>query len=88
MMTRTALGHSGRPLKVDRVIVTAYLLVITASVLRLMALLPGSFSLYALQASVWAWVTAFVLYVWRFFPILIRPRLEAKPVKVVVTSPR
>lgn len=88
MMTRTALGHSGRPLKVDRVIVAAYLLVITASALRLMALVPGSFSLYALQASVWAWVAAFVMYVWRFFPILIRPRLEAKAVKLTVTSPR
>ena len=88
MMTRTALGHSGRPLKVDRVMVAAYLLVIVASVLRLTALLPGEFSLQALHAAVWAWVAAFALYVWRFFPILIRPRLTAKPAKVIMVSPR
>lgn len=85
MMTRTALGHSGRPLKVDRIIVAAYGLVIVASLLRLAALLPGPFSQPALYAATWAWVAAFAIYVWRFLPILIRSRLAPKPAKGIMT---
>ena len=75
MVTRTALGHLGRPLRTDRLIVCCYGLVITAAALRLLALLPTSLALAALHASASAWVLAFVLYLWRFFPMLIRPRM-------------
>jgi uncharacterized protein involved in response to NO len=74
MVTRTALGHLGRPLRTDRLMVTCYVLVIAAAALRLLALLPTPFVLAALHASATAWVLAFVLYLWRFFPMMIRPR--------------
>jgi uncharacterized protein involved in response to NO len=77
MVTRTALGHLGHPLRTDRLMLACYGLVIAAAVLRLLALLPTSLALAALQASALAWVAAFVLYLWRFFPMLIRPRLDA-----------
>lgn len=77
MVTRTALGHLGRPLKTDRWMVASYLLVIAAAVLRLLALLPGPLAPGALQASAGAWVLGFGLYLWRFVPMLIRPRLDA-----------
>lgn len=76
MCTRTALGHLGRPLRTDRSMVTAYALVIAAAVLRLAALLPTAFSLAALHASAAAWVLAFALYLWRFGPLLVRPRAD------------
>jgi len=76
MVTRTALGHLGRPLRADHSMVAAYLLVIAASVLRLAALPPSGLSQLALHASALAWVAAFVLYLWRFFPWLIRPRVD------------
>jgi uncharacterized protein involved in response to NO len=75
MVTRTALGHLGRPLASDRSIVCSYALVLAAVVLRLLALAPTSFSVTALHLSGAAWIVAFALYLWRFAPMLIRPRL-------------
>ncbi|MGO4392341.1 NnrS family protein [Variovorax sp. M-6] len=77
MVTRTALGHLGRPLRADRTLVACYLLVIAAAALRLLALLPTGLALGALHASAGAWVLAFALYLWRFFPMMIRPRVDA-----------
>lgn len=75
MVTRTALGHLGRPLQLDRSMVISYWLVILAVVLRLLALLPSALMQPLLQASAAAWIAAFGLYLWRFIPMLIRPRL-------------
>lgn len=87
MVTRTALGHLGRPLRTDRLIVTSYVLVTAAAALRLLALWPGPWMLGALHASAAAWAAAFGLYLWRFVPMLIRPRADApggQPVAVPV----
>ncbi|CCJ49689.1 NnrS family protein [Bordetella parapertussis] len=77
MITRTALGHLGRPLRTDRLMLACYLLVIGAAALRLAALWPGPHTLAALHGATAAWVLAFVLYLWRFAPLLVRPRLRA-----------
>jgi len=79
MVTRTALGHLGRPLRTDRSMVASYALMIAAAALRLVALLPTGLALGALHASAGAWVLAFALYLWRFFPMLIRPRIDQGP---------
>lgn len=76
MVTRTALGHLGRPLHADRSIVTMYVLVVAAAALRLLALLPSALAVAALHASALLWVCAWTLYLWRFAPMLIRPRLQ------------
>jgi uncharacterized protein involved in response to NO len=75
MVTRTALGHLGRPLATDRSMVCSYALVLAAVVLRLVALAPTPFSVPALHLSAAAWIVALALYLWRFAPMLIRPRL-------------
>jgi len=77
MVTRTALGHLGRPLQTDRSMVASYALVIVAALLRLAALLPTTAVLGLLHASATAWALAFALYLWRFFPLMIRPRADA-----------
>jgi len=74
MVTRTALGHLGRPLAADRSMVASYVLVLAAVVLRLVAMAPSSYSLSALHLSAAAWIAALGLYLWRFAPLLIRPR--------------
>ncbi len=74
MLTRTALGHLGKPLATDRSMRASYLLVLIAVALRLTALAPTVFTLLALQLSAAAWMAAFALYLWRFAPLLIRPR--------------
>ncbi|MCC6867406.1 MAG: NnrS family protein [Burkholderiales bacterium] len=79
MVTRTALGHLGRPLRADRGMVTSYVLVLAAAVLRFVALVPTTATLAALHASALAWIAAFAIYLWRFAPMLIRPRVDANP---------
>ncbi|MHB1198955.1 MAG: NnrS family protein [Polaromonas sp.] len=74
MLTRTALGHLGQPLATDRSMRASYALVFIALALRLAALAPSAWGLLALQLSAAAWMAAFALYLWRFAPLLIRPR--------------
>ena len=66
MVTRTALGHLGRPLQTDRSMVLSYALIILAALLRLAALLPSSAVTGLLHASATAWALAQALYLWRF----------------------
>jgi len=74
MVTRTALGHLGHPLKLDHSMLVSYYLMIAAVVLRLAALWPSSASLWLLQAGALCWIASMALYLWRFVPLLIRPR--------------
>ncbi|MEO6984758.1 MAG: NnrS family protein [Paralcaligenes sp.] len=74
MVTRTALGHLGRPLALDGSMRASYVLVLAAVVLRLAALWPSVAGLWLLEASALCWIVAFALYLWRFTPMLIRPR--------------
>ena len=83
MITRTALGHLGRPLKADVSIVATYILVLTAAALRLLALLPTVFAVIFLHLAAAAWIIAFVLYLWGFFPMMIRPRIDQASLKSV-----
>jgi len=78
MVTRTALGHLGRPLKLDRSMLASYYLMAAAVVLRLAALAPTEASLALLQAAALAWIACMALYLWRFVPMLIRPRPDGK----------
>lgn len=94
MATRTAMGHLGRPLRADRSMVLSYALVILAALLRLAALMPTGAAAGLLHASACAWALGFGLYLWRFFPWMIRPRADAaaKPaaplMKIVPAGPR
>ena len=77
MLTRTALGHLGRPLALDRSMLASYYLMIAAVLLRLMALWPGPATLWLLDAAALCWMASMTLYLWRFTPMLIRPRSPA-----------
>lgn len=85
MVTRTALGHLGRPLATDRSMVASYALVLVAVALRLGALHPSALSALLLQGSALAWIAALALYLWRFYPWMVRPRPDHKPAAVPVT---
>lgn len=79
MLTRTALGHLGRPLQLDRSMLLSYWLMLLAVVLRLFALDLSAQTGWLLQAAAAAWIAVFALYLWRFLPMLIRPRIDARP---------
>jgi uncharacterized protein involved in response to NO len=78
--TRTALGHTGRPLLVSRPIVVAYLLIALAAVLRVAgdALWPGHYPRVLLAAGT-SWAFAFLIFVIVYGPILAAPRADGKP---------
>ena len=80
MMTRTARGHTGRPLKADRIDLAIYLLALLAALLRVIPpLLAPESLLAAVQASALPWSLAFALYAVHYGPWLMRPRADGKP---------
>ena len=80
MMTRTARGHTGRPLLADRWDVACFLLVIGAALVRvLLPLAAPTFTVHAVQWSAALWSAGFGLYALRYWPVLTRPRLDGKP---------
>ncbi|MBA4267556.1 MAG: short-chain dehydrogenase, partial [Comamonadaceae bacterium] len=79
MMTRTARGHTGRPLQVSRLEVTAYLLVASAAITRVvLPLLAPEHLVIWLVAAAAAWGIAFALYLYVFAPWLVAARLDGK----------
>lgn len=79
MITRTALGHTGRPLRAGRIETAAYLLVQLAVVLRLVPMLETSLP-YAgwTIAAASAWSLAFALYLVKYVPFLTQPRIDGR----------
>jgi uncharacterized protein involved in response to NO len=79
MVTRTARGHTGRPLLASPIEVAAYSLVMLAAVLRvLVPVLAPQYLVISVVAAALAWSLAFVLYLARYTPWLLRPRLDGK----------
>lgn len=80
MITRTALGHTGRPLVAGRTEQWMYALVIVALAARVLpVLLAGTPYVVSLRVAAAAWTLAFGLYLWRYTPILWFSRVDGKP---------
>lgn len=79
MMTRTARGHTGRPLVADRADVVCYVLMMIAAVARVIAPLiwPAAYVETVVIAGV-CWAAAFLLYFVSYLPWLVRARLDGK----------
>jgi uncharacterized protein involved in response to NO len=80
VMTRTALGHTGRPLVVARAIAVAYLLLTCTALLRTfgVALFPAHY-LLTLELSALTWMACFGIFLVVYAPILWRPRADGRP---------
>lgn len=80
VMTRTALGHTGRPLEVSPAITVAYLLLTFTALLRTfgIALFPAQY-LLTLTVSAVTWAACFAIFLFVYTPILCRPRVDEKP---------
>jgi len=80
MITRTALGHTGRPLRAGRIETAAYLAMLGAALARVVPpLLDAAWLLPAVAASAVLWSLAFVLYLVRYTPLLLWPRADGQP---------
>ena len=80
MMTRTARGHTGRPIQAGRCEVIAFALVTVAAVTRtLVPLASPAVYREAVILSACMWSAAFALYAVRYWPILTRARIDGRP---------
>ncbi len=80
VMTRAALGHTGRPLAAARPIAAAYLLLCLATVARVFAprLATANYAGTVMVAGA-LWAAAFALFLAVYTPILMRPRADGRP---------
>ena len=80
MMTRTARGHSGRPLVADGFDVACYALIQVAALVRVFggAAFPEFYRATVVVSGL-CWSSGFALYAIRYWPVLTRPRLDGKP---------
>jgi uncharacterized protein involved in response to NO len=79
MITRTALGHTGRRLVAGPTEIACYCFVIAAAVLRVFGpLLATGWSVGWIDAAGLCWCVAFALYVRKYIPYLTRPRADGK----------
>ena len=79
MVTRTARGHTGRPLQASTAEVLAYALVMVAAALRvLLPILAPQWLVQCLLAAALAWSTAFAIYLVIYTPWLMSTRLDGK----------
>jgi uncharacterized protein involved in response to NO len=80
MMTRTARGHTGRPLLADRFEIAMFLLIQVAAIIRVFGgIAVPVLYMVSIELSGVLWAGAFGLYVVRYWPVLSRPRLDGKP---------
>jgi uncharacterized protein involved in response to NO len=80
VMTRAALGHTGRPLAVGRGIAAAYALLTLGVAARVFgaALWPSGY-VSILLVSGFLWTAAFAVYAVIYAPILVLSRADGKP---------
>lgn len=80
VMTRAALGHTGRALVVATPVVFAYLSLTLAAVTRVLApaVAPAA-TLASWTVAGILWIAAFALYLIVYAPILSRPRVDGRP---------
>lgn len=84
VMSRAALGHTGRSLEASHAITAAYILVVLAGLVRtaapVLALTTGGDAYqHALGASGLMWTAGFGFFCILYAPILLRPRPDGRP---------
>lgn len=80
MMTRTARGHTGRLLIADKFEVTMFVLIQAGAFVRVFGgIVSQGLYMASIQLSALLWTAAFSLFVFRYWPVLIRPRIDGKP---------
>lgn len=79
MMTRTALGHTGRPIAAPPRMALAFALMIVATLLRLLSVYWAGLHDVLVIVSGLCFAASLGLFVLRFAPWLVRPRADGRP---------
>lgn len=78
IMSRAALGHTGRPLLPPRLVVLSFLLITLAAIVRVAGPLFPAVYLHSIMLAGGLWIAAFLLFLVVYTPILIAPRADGK----------
>ena len=80
MMARVSRGHTGRPINVSTLTASSFVLMNVAALTRVFgpAIRPEQYVLWV-DLSAGLWVLAFGLFVLRYAPVLLRPRVDGRP---------
>jgi len=79
VMTRVALGHTGRPLSLPRFGVVIYIAISAAALARVLAALQLLDYRTGLLLAAIGWSLAFATFTLMYWPILTRPRADGRP---------
>jgi len=80
MMARVSLGHTGRSLTVNKLIPSAFVAVILAAILRIVAAIWVNDSyLLLVSLSAGLWIYGFTVFSVTYFPILTQARVDGRP---------
>ena len=79
MMTRTARGHTGRPLRADGWETAMFVLIQLAAVVRVFGGMVPAIYMASIQSFALLWSAGFGLYAVRYWPVLSRSRLDGRP---------
>lgn len=79
VMTRVAAGHTGRVIQLPSGGVLIYYAISIAAIVRLAAAFGFTDYRLSIILAAAAWVFAFVLFLWFYWPILSRPRVDGRP---------
>ena len=80
MMSRVSLGHTGRPLQVPTYLAWAFALVLLSAAVRAgLPMFAAELTPWAWRVSAILWIVAFCCFLWRYFPVLTRARVDGKP---------
>lgn len=78
VMTRVALGHTGRIIRLPKGAIAIYILVLSAGVSRVAAAIFNQAPSLIKLAAV-TWLLAFSLYILWYLPVLVSPRADGRP---------
>ena len=78
MMMRSTLGHTGRKLVASRADIAAFLLLQVAAILRVVAGMTDNYRAVVIASGV-VWILAFVVFLLRYAPMLLQPRVDGRP---------
>lgn len=77
--TRVALGHTGRALAAAPLTVAAYVILNAAVLVRILSPFAPGVYLVLIDVAAGGWMAAFALFLWVYWPVLTRPRIDGRP---------
>ena len=86
VMSRVALGHTGRALRVNRLTILAYLMLSLSALMRLAMAFASSAHSMLMLISATTWIVGFTFFMIVYWPILTRPRIDGKPERQIKKS--